>query len=83
MKSKSIMNEIKHTQKTDWISVEDNLPVKNGKYLVTCDNWMYSPYVCVYSTEYGSQYWNIPAGRVTHWMELPVQPNCKQKKVKI
>ena len=61
-----------------WISVEDNLPPKNGRYLVTCDNHLYSPYVCVYSTEYGSQYhWNIPAGRVTHWMELPLPPACR------
>jgi len=61
---------IKNT--SGYIPVSEELPSKNGRYLVLCDNGLYSPYVCKYSTEYGSQYhWNIPSGKVTHWMELP------------
>lgn len=51
----------------EWISVDDRLPEKNGKYLVVCKG-LKSPVVRPFVTTFMS------LQEVTHWMPLPEMP---------
>ena len=63
---------------SEWISVKDRLPEKNGKYLaVTEDNEMYHKYVTIrYFYADNPKIFARPSGiiKYTHWMPLPEPP---------
>lgn len=64
---------------TSWISVENELPFKDGEYLVVCDVWGEARrYVMYYEEEYGgfdSFEFATYDKDVTHWMALPSLPS--------
>lgn len=51
----------------EWISVNDRLPEKNGRYLVTCVG-IDIPQIRLYEGTWDS------LAEVTHWMPLPELP---------
>ena len=53
-----------------WISVEDRLPERNGRYLTHCNIEGQSLVCVLYYSEIGS----FNEGTVTHWMPLPEPP---------
>ena len=62
-----------------WISVEEKLPKKDGKYLVHTKNLTgYSPLKeNVFIAEFYYDDWNFKGwedNSVTHWMKLPKAP---------
>lgn len=58
---------------TEWISVKDKLPEKEGKYL-TYDKWGYI--LIKHYRSKGKRFSNLITNRylVTHWMPLPETP---------
>lgn len=64
-----------------WISVDDRLPEKNGRYLTTVCN--YKGEVNVFDLWYDNTDWLIDEGddsyeyEVTHWMLLPEPPKAE------
>lgn len=61
--------------KQEWISVEERLPVIQGKYLVyTFDRLMF---VCDLIDHYCNGDLQFDDYRVTHWMPLPQPPQMK------
>jgi hypothetical protein len=73
-------------RKQDWISVDERLPEKDGRYLVAMkngDNYHIStrrfkrtdPPIWWKGHSYG--YWARHTGGVTHWMPLPEPPKMK------
>ncbi len=60
---------------TDWISVNDRLPEKSGKYLVYTENTGVE--TCRWALISGK--WNGGAwtSRISHWMPLPNSPKEK------
>lgn len=62
-------------RKQEWISVEDRLPNRVGKYLVfTLDRRVY---LCDYIDHYCDGNMQFDDYRVTHWMPLPEAPKRK------
>ena len=57
-------------RKSEWISVEDRLPERNGRYLTHC-NIEGQSLVCIL---YYSKVGGFNEGAVTHWMPLPEAP---------
>jgi hypothetical protein len=60
-------------RKQEWISVEDRLPERNGRYFTHCcvDG---QSLVCVL---YYNKYNGFDEDTVTHWMPLPQPPRMK------
>ena len=65
---------------SNWISVEDKLPHKNERVIVTCVNYTnhMDEHVSV-STYFGNNRWSGHK-KVTHWMPLPELPRVIQKR---
>ena len=60
---------------TNWISVKDRLPGKNGDYLAyTCDGIVW-PYFFTASSGVWEDTLGYSTDTVTHWMPLPEPPN--------
>ena len=71
-------------EKSEWISVKDRLPYKNGSSDIKClvyDMYWgiivrpYNEYHHCWDTEDGDDYYCHPTnGKITHWMQLPNEP---------
>ena len=59
--------------KTTWISGEDRLPERNGRYLTHCDIECQSLVCILHYCKVGG----FNEGTVTHWMPLPEAPKMK------
>ena len=58
-----------------WISVEDRLPEKAGKYLVHAHHWVKGvPSIITTALFYGGKWDKYNAYTVDHWMPLPEPP---------
>ena len=57
-------------RKTEWISVEERLPDRNGRYLTHCNVEGQSLVCILYFCKVGG----FNEGTVTHWMPLPEPP---------
>ena len=69
-----MFKDIKDYRKaSEWISVGDRLPERNGRYLTHC-NIEGQSLVCVL---YYSKVGGFNEGTVTHWMPLPEAPNMR------
>ena len=60
-------------RKQEWISVEDRLPGRNGRYLTHCNIEGQSLVCILYYCKVGV----FNEGTVTHWMPLPEAPQMK------
>ena len=56
---------------SEWISVEDQAPPRNGEYLTYNP---YSIYCCIQVNCFYRPKWESSNGYVTHWMPLPEPP---------
>ena len=64
-----------YRKQSEWISVEERLPERIGKYLVcTCDRRVYIGNFIDYYCDGDPQFDNY---KVTHWMPLPEAPKMK------
>lgn len=57
-------------EKQEWISVEERLPERNGRYLTHCNIENQSLVCVLYYCKIGG----FNEGTVTHWMPLPEPP---------
>ena len=57
-------------RKQAWVSVEEALPERNGRYLTHCNIEGQSLVCVLYYCKFGG-FWE---GTVTHWMPLPYPP---------
>ncbi len=64
-------------RKQGWISVEDRLPERNGRYLTHCDIEGQSLVCVLYYCKVGG----FNEGTVTHWMPLPEAPKMKGENI--
>jgi hypothetical protein len=60
-------------RKQEWISVEDRMPERNGRYLTHCNIENQSLVCVLYYCKIGG----VNEGTVTHWMPLPEPPKMK------
>lgn len=60
-------------RKQEWISIEDRLPERNGRYLTHCNIENQSLVCVLYYCKIGG----FNEGTVTHWMLLPTPPKAK------
>ena len=60
-------------RKQEWISVDERLPERNGRYLTRC-NIEGQSLVCIL---YYSKVGGFNEGTITHWMPLPEAPKMK------
>lgn len=60
-------------RKQEWISVEERLPERNGRYLTHCKIEGQSLVCILYYCKVGG----FNEGMVTHWMPLPEPPKMK------
>lgn len=60
-------------RKQEWISIEDRLPERNGRYLTHCNIENQSLVCVLYYCKIGG----FNEGTVTHWMPLPEPPKMK------
>ena len=60
-------------RKQEWISVEERLPERNGRYLTHCNVEGQSLVCILYYNKVGG----FNEGTVTHWMPLPEIPTMK------
>ena len=60
-------------RKQEWISINDKLPERNGRYLTHCCVGGRS-LVCIL---YYNKYYGFDEDTVTHWMPLPEPPKMK------
>ena len=60
-------------RKQEWISVEERLPDRNGRYLTHCNVEGQSLVCILYFCKVGG----FDEGTVTHWMSLPEAPEMK------
>jgi hypothetical protein len=58
------------SEENGWISVNDRLPESFDDYLVFCENGTDIAYYCPDENRWGVL-------DVTHWMEIPDDPNAK------
>ena len=63
-----------YRKQSEWISVEERLPDKEGTYLTYTDkDKMLMDVFCIYPS-HGTRFWVGGNGKVTHWMPLPEAP---------
>ena len=62
-----------YRKQSEWISVDERLPERNGRYLTHC-NIEGQSLVCIL---YYSKVGGFNEGAVTHWMPLPEAPKMK------
>ena len=60
-------------QSYEWISVDERLPERNGRYLTHCNIENQSLVCMLYYCKIGG----FNEGTVTHWMPLPEPPKMK------
>ncbi len=59
---------------SEWISVKDRLPEKEGTYLTYTENeQIHIDCFCIYPN-HGTKFFVGGNGKVTHWMPLPEPP---------
>lgn len=61
--------------KTEWISAEERLPERNGRYLTHCNIEGQSLVCILYYCRVGG----FNEGTITHWMPLPEAPKGESK----
>lgn len=63
---------------TEWISVDDNLPIR-GQLVLANSTDLVTKDCTFYLARFDGKYWagegTYLFGRVTHWMPLPSKPN--------
>ena len=62
-----------YRKQSEWISVEDRLPERNGRYITHCKIEGQSLVCVLYYCKVGG----FNEGTVTHWMPLPEPPKMK------
>ena len=62
-----------YRKQNEWISVEERLPERNGRYLTHCKIEGQSLVCILYYCKVGG----FNEGTVTHWMPLPEAPKMK------
>lgn len=67
------MLEKGYRKQSEWISVEERLPERNGRYLTHCDIEGQSLVCILHYCKVGG----FNEGTVTHWMPLPEPPKMK------
>ena len=64
---------------SEWISVKDRLPDKDGQYLVNGPHDVelacWNEYYKVWDHADGDDYWHDATDWFTHWMPLPEPPS--------
>ena len=67
-----------YRKQSEWISVEDGLPDKQGTYLTYTDKDNVDLDIfCIYPS-HGTKFWSGERrGKVTHWMPLPEAPKIR------
>ena len=72
-----LLYEAGYRKQSEWISVEERLPDKEGTYLTYTDKEKTIIDVfCIYPS-HGTKFWVGGNGKVTHWMPLPEAPKMK------
>lgn len=66
---------------SEWVSVKDRLPDKQGYYLVAIPNNWRKPVEWSLMTLFfrGKTKWATCNGSITHWMSLPEHPAYNKK----
>lgn len=67
------LQEAGYRRQSEWISVEERLPERNGRYLTHCNIENQSLVCVLYYCKIGG----FNEGTVTHWMPLPEPPKMK------